>query len=103
MSDDAFKALEADITTLLFDGPWPADRETIVRLELKVFCAWAAGKSPGQARSHAINAAWESQKLDLLITFAGLWGRPAERAEAGIGIDLPTAIRRQRDFRRHFE
>ena len=79
MSDDV-KAFEADITTLLFDGPWPADRETIVRLELKAFCAWA-GKSPGQARSHAINAACKSQKLDLLITFAGLWGRPAERAE----------------------
>ena len=99
MSDDAFKAVEADITTLLFDGPWPADRETIVRLEIK-FCAWAAGKSPGQARSHAINAEKSEAPADY---FCGTAGETRERAEAGIGIDLPTAIRRQRDFRRHFE
>ena len=45
MSDDAFKALEADITTLLFDGPWPADRETVVRLELKFFALGLQEKS----------------------------------------------------------
>ena len=103
MSDDAFKALEADITTLLFDGPWPADRETVVRLELKFFALGLQEKVPGKPDHTRSTPLGKSQKLDLLITFAGLWGRPAERAEAGIGIDLPTAIRRQRDSRRHFE
>ena len=75
MSDDAFKALEADITTLLFDRPWPADREAIVRLELKLFALGLQEKVPGKP-DHAIRRLGKSQKLDLLITFSGLCGDP---------------------------
>jgi len=81
MSDDAFKAVEADITTLLFDGPWPADRETIVRLEM--FCAWAARKSPGQARSHAINAAWGKSEARPADYFCGTVGETRWTSRGG--------------------
>src|SRR6476661_7073677 len=69
MSDDAFKALEANITTLLFDRPWPADREAIVRLELKLFALGLQEKVPGKPDQRRLG---KSQKLDLLITFSGL-------------------------------